>query len=81
MRVYVYRSSRRFDTYVYLARRDNFEVLPDALRQVFGTPQFALEFDLTPERSLAREDPVAVMASLHERGFHLQMPAENERTL
>jgi uncharacterized protein YcgL (UPF0745 family) len=48
---------------------------------VFGTPEFALEFELTPERRLAREDPRQVLANLHERGFHLQMPPQNERPL
>ena len=49
--------------------------------QVFGAPRFALEFDLTPERALAQEDPRAVLASLRNRGFHLQMPADNERPM
>jgi uncharacterized protein len=79
MRVYVYRSSRRRDTYVYLARKDAFEMIPEPLMQVFGTPCLALEFDLTPGRTLAQEDPEAVRVSLRERGFHLQMPADNER--
>jgi uncharacterized protein len=79
MRVYVYRSSRRMDTYVFLAEKDCFDVIPEPLMQVFGTPRLALEFDLTPGRALAQEDPEAVLASLQERGFHLQMPADNER--
>lgn len=81
MRVYVYRSNRKPDTYVYLAGKDRFEVIPEGLLQVFGTPRFALEFDLTPERTLAREDPRQVLASLRERGYHLQMPAENQRAV
>lgn len=79
MRVYVYCSSRRADTYVYLARKDDFSAIPQALLQAFGTPRFALEFELTPERTLAQENPRAVLSSLRERGFHLQMPAENDR--
>ncbi|ACL74195.1 YcgL domain-containing protein [Thioalkalivibrio sulfidiphilus] len=81
MQVYVYKSRRKPDTYIYLARKDDFEVIPAPLKQVFGTPEFTLEFELTPERTLAQEDPESVLASLRERGFHLQMPPQNERPL
>jgi len=81
MQVYVYRSSRKSDTYIYLAKKDDFELIPEPLRQVFGNPEFALEFELTPQRTLAQEDPRAVLANLRERGFHLQMPAENDRPM
>lgn len=78
MRCYVYRSPRKLGAYVYLARKDDFSPLPEPLRAAFGPPQFALEFDLTPERKLAREDPRQVLANLREQGFHLQMPERSE---
>lgn len=81
MRCYVYRSSRKLDTYVYLPKKDDFEDIPDSLMRVFGEPEYALEFDLTPERKLAQEDAGEVLANIEERGFHLQMPAENEEPI
>ncbi len=81
MQCYVYRSSLKLDTYIYLAEKDDFSVIPQALLKVFGKPEFALEFELTPERALAQEKPEDVIASLEERGFHLQMPPANERPM
>jgi uncharacterized protein YcgL (UPF0745 family) len=81
MHCFVYRSSRKLDTYLYLPRKDDFEDIPEALMQVFGKPEFALEFELTPERSLAQEDPEEVIKNLKDRGFHLQMPPENQDPL
>lgn len=81
MQCYVYRSSRKLDTYLYLPEKDAFEDVPEALMQVFGQPEFALEFELTPDRSLAQEDPVEILSNLEERGFHLQMPPENQDPL
>ncbi len=78
MLAYVYKSPRRADTYVYLAARDDFERVPDALRAQLGTLQFVLEVALTPERRLAREDAATVRANLTARGFHLQMPPPAE---
>ena len=74
MRCYVYRSARKPDTYLYVAEKDDFSKVPEALLGVFGAPQFALEFELTAERRLAQEDPAQVLGNLKERGFHLQMP-------
>lgn len=74
MRAYVYKSPKRADTYVYLAARDDFARLPEPLRARLGTLAFVLEVELSPERRLAREDPVVVMENLAARGFHLQFP-------
>lgn len=74
MHAYVYKSHRRADTYVYLAQRDGFAKLPEPLRTQLGKLSFVLEVDLTPERRLAREDPVRVRENLAARGFHLQFP-------
>lgn len=74
MHAYVYKSRKRADTYVYLAERDGFERLPGALRTQLGALDFVLEVALTPDRRLARENPVEVIRNLGERGFHLQFP-------
>ena len=81
MQCFVYRSSLKLDTYIYLAEKDDFSVVPEALLKVFGNPEFTLEFELTPGRTLAQEKPEEVIRSLEERGFHLQMPPANERPL
>jgi uncharacterized protein YcgL (UPF0745 family) len=81
MQCYVYRSSRKPETYLYVSKKDEFEEIPEALMRVFGEPEFALEFELTRERPLAQEDPVEVLKNLEDRGFHLQMPPENEEPL
>ncbi|MGH8032143.1 MAG: YcgL domain-containing protein [Luteimonas sp.] len=74
MHAYVYKSQRKADTYVYLAARDDFVRLPDALRLELGALQFVLDVALTPQRVLARENAATVRDNLAARGFHLQMP-------
>lgn len=77
MLCYVYRSRSREGAYLYLRDRDDFSMVPDSLMRVFGSPELALEIDLTPERRLASEEPRQVIANLRDRGFHLQMPPVN----
>lgn len=81
MQAHVYKSLRKSETYVYLARRDDFEVLPEAVRQPLGTLQFVLSVELTPERRLAQADAAQVREQLAARGFYLQLPPSPARVV
>ena len=74
MHAYVYKSLKKADTYVYLARRDEFGRLPEPLRAQLGGLQFVLDVALTPDRRLAQANPEVVRANLAAHGFHLQFP-------
>lgn len=74
MQAYVYKSQRKADTYLYLAKRDDFDCLPPPVRAQLGALQFVLDVALTPERRLAQVDAAVVRANLAEHGFHLQFP-------
>ncbi len=72
MLCHIYRSKRKFDTYLYLVEKDDFSIIPGDLLQVFGEPEFSFSFELTRERELAREDTGVVLENLEKRGYHLQ---------
>lgn len=74
MHAFVYKSLRQADTYVYLAGREEFDRLPEAIRTRLGELRFVLDVKLEPGRKLAREDADVVRGNLALRGFHLQMP-------
>jgi len=74
MQTYVYKSLRKESTYVYLRTRDDFAVIPEAVRAPLGELVFVLEVALTPDRKLAQADPAVVRANLAAHGFHLQFP-------
>ena len=74
MQTFVYKSLRKDNTYVYLRKRDDFAVMPEAVRAPLGDLVFVLEFALTEQRKLAQADPAVVRANLAAHGFHLQFP-------
>lgn len=74
MHAYVYKSLRKQDTYVFLAERDDFERVPEAVRAQLGALQFVLDLALTPGRRLAQGNAEVVRENLALRGFHLQLP-------
>jgi len=71
---WIYRSGKKNEMYLYLSEEGEFERVPEALRQLFGTPTLVMELQLSPQRPLAREDVAQVMNNLRDQGFHLQMP-------
>jgi hypothetical protein len=74
MHVFVYKSLRKADTYLYLLAKDGFDAVPEPVRAPLGTLQAVLEFDLVEGRRLARADAQVVRTNLLARGFHLQLP-------
>lgn len=75
MHCFVYASLRKPDTYVWLSRREGFDVLPEPLLLLLGELRFVLEVELTPQRKLPHEDTEKVLASLGGQGWHLQAPS------
>lgn len=76
MQCFVYRSTRRPDTYVFVPRADDFSDIPETLRGHLGRLELALELELTPERRLARTDGATVIAHMERDGFFLQLPPD-----
>ncbi len=74
MLCFVYRSRQQYDMYLYITEKDQFDAIPEALMKKFGSPEFALDFELTPERNLARADTAEVIKALKDNGYYLQMP-------
>jgi len=70
---YIYRSDRKADTYLYLAKKDDFSDVPEDLLKIFGEPQFSFEFLIKPDRKLVKENSTIVYLNLKEQGYHLQL--------
>ena len=77
MKCFVYKSSKKADSYIYINQKDNFDNIPEQLLCMFGTPQFTLEFELTEDRKLSQAEAKQVMQNLDTQGYYLQMPSKN----
>ena len=78
MQCAIYKSHRKQDTYLYLAARDDFSRVPESLLKLLGEPVHVMDLELSLERKLALEDTAEVLRNLHERGWHLQMPRQDD---
>jgi uncharacterized protein YcgL (UPF0745 family) len=73
MLCYIYRSSRKVDTYLYLVDKNDFSILPEEMLKIFGEPEFSFSFELSEDRKLAMEDAGKVFCNLKSQGYHLQL--------
>jgi len=85
MQVSIYKSSKKDEMYLYVARPANeneaetfepLEVLAEPVRVAFGRATFVMHLELSESRKLARANVLHVMDSISTRGFFLQMPPE-----
>ncbi len=74
---YIYRSKRKDELYLFLAKEEDFECIPEGILKSLGQLEKAMELDLTPESKLARSDAAEVLKNLKEHGFHIQLPPPN----
>lgn len=81
----IYKSSKKDEMYLYIARPeqadeaqdiDPLAVVPELLRQTFGRATFVMHLELSPARKLARVSTLHVIDSLVNKGFFIQMPPE-----
>ncbi len=80
MRCSVVRSSLKDFTYIYLHADQDFDDLPTELKEAFGTPEFVMNLEFTPQRKLAYADVQQVIQNLTEHGYYLQMPPKEDAT-
>jgi uncharacterized protein len=76
MQCHVYASLRKPDSYLWLARRDGFEVVPESLLLMLGELHFVMEVQLDASRKLPVEDTTQVLDHLRSQGWHLQLPPQ-----
>ncbi len=77
----IFKSSKKEETYLFVERGKELTEVPDALRDVFGTPVHVMDMLLTPAKKFAQTDAETVLEAIEEQGYHLQLPPPKEREL
>lgn len=74
----IYKSPRKEGMYLYVEKRDQFDAVPEELRQIFGQPELVMMFNLLGEKPLKRVDNQEVLQKIQSEGYYLQMPPPEE---
>ena len=80
MKISAYKSPKTDELYLFIPEEVAPDTLPNELLVFFGEPQHVIDFELTPERKLARANPQEVLESIQSKGYYLQTPpSEKEK--
>lgn len=81
MLIYVYKSPKKLDTYLYVKGKNDFSAVPKPLMVSFGTPKFVMPLPLSKREKLGVVDKQKLIDSLNTKGFYLQLPPPPEDLL
>ena len=71
---FIFRSTKKDEMYLYLSDKNGFDDLDEALKKVFGKPEFSMMVNLDKRKKLARVDIDKVKQQLQQQGYYLQLP-------
>ncbi len=74
MNCIVYKSSRKADTYLFVADEDALSTLPEALAGLLGRLERVMDIELVEGRTLASASAAEVMRQIDANGYYLQLP-------
>ena len=70
----VYKSIRKPQTYIFVAKRDDFSQVPTPLLEQFGPPQLVSILNIKETTKMAIADASRVIKEVTDSGFYLQLP-------
>lgn len=73
----IYSSDKKYGSYLYLEKVDDFSRVPEPLLNMLGRLEFVMELALDEHRKLAQADVMTVMADLAGVGYYLQVPPKD----
>ena len=74
LRVAVYASERKADTYVYIPEARALDELPETLQGLLGVLRPVLTLELAADKVLARTTGAEVLQKIADDGYYLQLP-------
>lgn len=79
MKTAIYKSHKKYDSYLYIEHEEDFSRVPETLLKALGKLELVMTLELGLEKKLARADVNQVIENLKNEGFFLQMPDESEK--
>lgn len=81
MLIAVYKTAKKAGMYLYVAKKDDFSAVPEALMAQFGKPQLVMMLPVHKREVLAGVDKARLIEAMNEQGFYLQMPPKEDNLL
>lgn len=75
---YIYRSSKKENSYLYIATENDFSLVPEVLMKVFGQPVFVMKVLLDGKRQFVVGSSNEIEERIKNDGFFVQMLKDDD---
>ena len=81
MECHIYKGKRKQDHYLFLPADSSLDEIPESILQLLGEIQHVMKIDITSDTHLAQSEPAAVLETIKEKGFYIQLPKKDTITI
>jgi len=81
MECHIYKGKRKQEHYLFMPADSSLEEIPESILQILGEIQHVMKIDITPSTHLAQSDPEAILETIREKGFYIQIPSKDNITI
>lgn len=75
---YIYRSTNKENSYLYMDKENDFSILPEVLMKAFGQPIFVMKVLLDGKRQFVAGSATEIEQKIAKDGFFLQMLKDDD---
>ncbi len=75
---YIYRSTNKENSYLYIGKENDFSTVPEVLMKAFGQPIFVMKVLLDGKRQFVAGSAQHIEDKIQQDGFFLQMLKDND---
>lgn len=77
----IYKTRNKEGLYLFVKEKNQFDAVPGALMQQFGTPELVMVLPLKSDKVPVRVSKAVLIEKLQQDGYYLQLPPQSENLL
>ena len=81
MECHIYKGKRKQDHYLFMPVTTPLDDIPSPILDMLGEIELVMKLDITKQSKLAQSDAHAVLETISEKGFYIQLPSDKDITI
>jgi uncharacterized protein YcgL (UPF0745 family) len=77
----IYKGKRKQDHYLFIPVTSPLDDIPGPILEMLGEIELVMQLDITEQSKLVQSDARAVLETISEKGFYIQLPSNNDITI
>ena len=77
----IYKGKRKQDHYLFMPVTTPLDDIPGSILEMLGEMELVMKLDITEQSNLAQSEARAVLDTISEKGFYIQLPSDKDITI